>query len=123
MLPVFKEYYDMLIEHGATQLKQYSPDKLWVDMSIIKGISKQTAEPVKILRIKIDDSLNMTFSGYKTTPNDSELETFEESYQRLSNIIAEREKESCLKTQEIINKYKSHKLILTTSMGKDSILT
>lgn len=123
MLPVFKEYYDMLIEHGATQLKQYSPDKLWVDMSIVKGISKHTYEPVKILRIKIDDDLNMAFSDYKTTPQDSELETFEDSYQRLCGSIKDKEDESKLMTEKIINKYKNHKLILTTSMGKDSILT
>ena len=43
MLPIFKEYKQMLFENGV-DLSEYNDDKLWIDRMIIKGFDKSGKE-------------------------------------------------------------------------------
>ena len=51
MLPIFKEYKQMLFENGV-DLSEYDDDKLWIDRMIIKGFDKSGKEK-KICRLKV----------------------------------------------------------------------
>lgn len=139
MLPIFKEYRQMLFENGI-DLSKYDDDKLWIDRLIIKGFDKSGKER-KICRLKItgeyDNLKYERIDYYKTKtknkqkikildkPLNNTLETYSETYERLKYSILERERESlsCLKTKLHIYLKKGYKIILPTSMGKDSKLT
>ena len=51
------------------------------------------------------------------------LESWEDTYKNNEHIINSLIEESIMQTQNIIKKYPMHKIIETTSMGKDSKLT
>lgn len=120
MNPIFNEYRTMLNDFGV-DLSQYDEDKLWIDRMIIRGIGKN-GEDKKICRLKINDNLEYEHKFYKNIPSNEELESYEETYQRMHEIIAEREKESLNVIIGSIEKYPECSLILSTSMGKDSKL-
>ncbi|MEG1353668.1 MAG: hypothetical protein RR255_00090 [Bacilli bacterium] len=108
MLPIFKPYRNMLKSFGI-DLSNYDEDKLWIDRMIIKGFSKD-GKQIKICRLKvIGEYNNLTYEHsyyYKThnknkeidIPDNKDLETWEETYQRLKKSIREREREPfCLR--------------------------
>lgn len=123
MLPVFNEYRSMLKEYGI-DLSQYDKNKLWVDRLIIKGIGKDR-EIKKICRLKVTEELEYEYKFYSNIPKNEELETWEETYLRMSNEISDRETESDKIIREVVMKYydDGYSIILPTSMGKDSKLT
>lgn len=121
MLPVFQNYRELLHNLGL-DLSQYDSDKLWIDRLIIRGFSKQ-GHLIKIVRLKVSFYLNYEFSFYSKLPDNDELETWEETYQRLSKEIFDKEQESLEVIRGAIQKYPESELILSTSMGKDSKLT
>lgn len=85
MLPIFKEYRKMLKDFGI-DLSNYDEDKLWVDRLIIRGIGKD-GESKKICRLKVTDELNYEYKFYSNIPNNEELETWEETHDRLKHDI------------------------------------
>lgn len=121
MLPIFKEYRKMLLNFNV-DLSNYDEDKLWIDRMIIRGFDKKGKDR-KICRLKVTDDLKYEHKYYDKIPNNDELENYEETYQRMSKQIKEKEVESIQVTKDMIQKYPNHKIILTTSMGKDSKLT
>lgn len=121
MLPIFNEYRKMLKDFGI-DLSDYDKDKLWIDRLIIRGFDKQGNDR-KICRLKVNDNLKYEYKFYSKIPTNDELETWEESYQRLSTQIAEKERDSINVIKNFISNYPEHEIILTTSMGKDSKLT
>lgn len=123
MLPVFKDYYNFLIDSGIDKIKDYDIGKIWIDNQIIKGFDKTTGQEVKIIRLKIADDLTISYSEYKDKIDNNNLETFEETYARHESQILSKEEQSKQESFKIIKKYPNHKIVLTTSMGKDSILT
>lgn len=120
MNPIFNEYRTMLNDFGV-DLSQYDEDKLWIDRMIIRGIGKN-GEDKKICRLKVNDDLEYEYKFYKNIPSNDELESYEETYQRMSESIAERERESIDVIRGSIEKYPECSLVLSTSMGKDSKL-
>lgn len=132
MLPIFNDYRKMLKDFNI-DLSEYDENKLWIDNLIIKGFDKQGKER-KILRLKVNDNLEYEFKYYtKTTkkngtqiikPKNEELETYEETYKRLEKQIKEKVLESIeLLKIKIPYYYKNnYKIVLPTSMGKDSKL-
>ena len=90
MLPIFNEYSSMLQDFGIEL--PYSPNKLWVDRLIIRGFDKKGNQH-KICRLNITDDLRYEYKMYTKLPKDEELETWEETYNRLESIITERERE------------------------------
>lgn len=123
MLPVFKEYRKMLKDFGIN-LSNYDEDKLWVDRLIIRGIGKD-GEIKKICRLKVTDELEYEYKFYASIPKNEDLETWEETYNRMSEEIFEREIESDKIIRETVTKYYNdgYSIIIPTSMGKDSKLT
>lgn len=99
MLPIFNKYANMLKSFNI-DLSSYGENKLWIDRLIIKGIKKD-GSILKICRLKVDDELgykklNYKYKFYTNLPSNEELETWEESYQRLKSQIKEREREFTL---------------------------
>lgn len=123
MLPIFNEYRKMLKDFGVN-LSQYDEDKLWVDRLIIRGICKD-GEVKKICRLKVTDELEYEYKFYSNIPKNEELETWEETYLRMSNEISEKEIESDKIIREVVTEYynNGYSIIIPTSMGKDSKLT
>ena len=120
MLPIFNEYSSMLQDFGIEL--PYSPNKLWVDRLIIRGFDKEGNQH-KICRLNITDDLRYECKMYTKLPKDKDLETWEETYNRLESIITERERESLSVLNSMHEKYSNYDIILPTSMGKDSKLT
>ena len=120
MLPIFNEYSSMLQDFGIEL--PYSPNKLWVDRLIIRGFDKEGNQH-KICRLNITDDLRYECKMYTKLPKDEDLETWEETYNRLESIITERERESLSVLNSMYEKYNNYDIILPTSMGKDSKLT
>ena len=120
MLPIFNEYSSMLQDFGIEL--PYSPNKLWVDRLIIRGFDKEGNQH-KICRLNITEDLRYECKMYTKLPKDEDLETWEETYNRLESIITERERESLSVLNSMYEKYKNYDIILPTSMGKDSKLT
>jgi 3'-phosphoadenosine 5'-phosphosulfate sulfotransferase (PAPS reductase)/FAD synthetase len=89
----------------------------WLDNQIIKAFDKQ-GDLHKIMRLKIDDNLNIISKQYKN--NEIKLESWQETINRNKDIIDQREKESL----ELLSKYKdTDRLIIdTNSTGKDSMV-
>lgn len=94
MNPIFNEYRTMLNDFGV-DLSQYDEDKLWIDRMIIRGIGKN-GEDKKICRLKVNDDLEYEYEFYKNIPSNEEIENYEETYQRMYETIAERERERAL---------------------------
>jgi hypothetical protein len=90
MNPIFNEYKEMLKDFGV-DLSKYDEGKLWIDRMIIRGIGKN-GEDRKICRLKVNDGLKYEYKFYKRIPSNDELETYEETYQRMHEIITERER-------------------------------
>ena len=120
MLPIFNEYGIFLKDKGI-DLSNYREDTLWIDRQIIKGFNK-SGSVEKILRIKIDEDLNVSHKFYPKEVVAEDLENWEETYIRLENEIVKKEKESIRVLLELTEKYKNHQVILNTSTGKDSML-
>ena len=124
MLPIFNEYRKMLKDFGVN-LSQYDEDKLWVDRLIIRGICKD-GEVKKICRLKVTDNLDYEYKFYSNIPKNEELETWEETYNRMEKEIKSKEIESLNILIENIRWFyctKKYDVIIPTSMGKDSKLT
>lgn len=91
MLPVFNQYRKMLNDFNV-DLSDYDEDKLWIHRLIIRGFDKNGNDK-KILRLKINDNLEYEYKIYDDAPKNEELETYEQTYSRMENKIAERERE------------------------------
>lgn len=90
MLPVFNQYRKMLNDFNV-DLSDYDEDKLWIHRLIIRGFDKNGNDK-KILRLKINDNLEYEYKIYDDAPKNEELETYEQTYSRMENKIAERER-------------------------------
>lgn len=120
MLPIFNEYKKFFNDNNI-DISEFEDNKLWMDKQIIKGFNKN-GEIEKILRINVDENLNITHKYYAKKVKNTDLENWTETYLRLKNNIDAKEKESIDVLVELTNKYKSHSVILNTSTGKDSML-
>lgn len=139
MLPIFKEYRNMLNDNGI-DLSEYDDNKLWIDRMIIKGFDKSGKER-KICKLKVvGDYKNLRYEQtfyYKNKmvkgkkfkildkPINNILETYEETYKRMEKQILDKERDSVESLRVKLNTYlkKGYRVILPTSMGKDSKLT
>jgi len=120
MLPIFEEYKQFLKDNNI-DVSEYDCNKLWVDRQIIKAFNKN-GEIVKILKINVDDNLNVSHKYYVKKIKNSEIETWEQTYLRFEKDIKEKEQESISVILNMVNKYPDYQKILNTSTGKDSIL-
>jgi 3'-phosphoadenosine 5'-phosphosulfate sulfotransferase (PAPS reductase)/FAD synthetase len=115
MLPVFSKYITFLKKNGLElDLKE---GYYWYDNLIIKAYDKQ-GNIHKIVRIYIDDDLNITFKYYKL--NDVEFESWQETVNRNNQRLKELELLSINLIESSINGYKEYTPIIFGSGGKDS---
>lgn len=123
MLPIFENYRKMLKDTCGLDLSQYDDDKLWIDRMIIRGFNLQGKE-VKICRLKVTDDLEYEYKFYDKSYSNDELLTYEQVYLLFEDAIRERERESINLIKEKVNDFylDNYKIVLPTSMGKDSKL-
>lgn len=115
---VFKEYIQFLESKGLkNKLKE---GYYWYDKSIIKAYDKE-GNVHKILRVQIDDNLDITFKKYKDESFD--IESWEETLNRNKSNILKLEEESVYLIKQSTIKYKDLIPKILTSGGKDSSVT
>lgn len=115
---VFKEYIEFLKNNGLKE--ELKEGYYWLDKSIIKAYDK-SGEIHKVLRVYIDDKLNITFKKYKYKP--FEIESWSETVERRKLHLLSKEKESLNLIKDIINKYPNYTFTCLSSGGKDSSVT
>lgn len=121
MNPVFNEYINFLKDKGVN-IEKYNIREgyFWLDNQIIKAFDKQ-GNLQKILRLKVDDDLNIIVKDYGEFSFD--IESWEETIERNKGKLQNLETGSILTIKNSIEKYKSYKNIILSSGGKDSTLT
>jgi len=122
MTPIFNDYIKFLKDKGIN-ISDFNlcENMYWLDSQIIKAYDKQ-GNIHKILRLSIDDDLNLSIKTiYKDKPFEIEswLETIERERDKLELLEIESLNLISRKTLE----YKSHIPIILSSGGKDSIVT
>lgn len=115
---VFKEYIKFLQDKGLTYNLQEG--YYWLDKSIIKAYDKQ-GNIHKILRIYIDDDLNITFKKYNYEKFD--IESWKETINRKKKHLLEIEKDSIELINKSIINMSNRKIAVLSSGGKDSSVT
>jgi phosphoadenosine phosphosulfate reductase len=113
--PVFKEYIQFLKDNGVDY--PLVEGFYWLENQIIKAYDKQGSLQ-KIIRLNIDDKLNITYKEYKN--NKYDLESWQETVKRKTSEIDQRESDSL----NLLSQYKeTDRLIVdTNSTGKDSMV-
>lgn len=115
---IFKEYIEFLEDNGLDNNKyRLIEGYYWLDNQIIKAYDKQ-GNIHKILRMRIDENLQIKFSGYKQ--DDFEIESWKETVKRNKERLEKLEDESkrLILLQSL--RFKNHIITVLTSGGKDS---
>ena len=119
MLPIFKEYIGFLKEKNK-ELSFLKEGVYWYDRSIIKAFDNN-GNLVKIVRLKIDDNLNLEIKKYKN--KDIELETWKDTINRNLNHLNQIEENSKKIINRYILNYQDREIAILSSGGKDSTVT
>lgn len=119
MLPIFKEYISFL-KNKNSKLDFLKEGVYWYDRGIIKGFDKN-GELIKIVRLFIDDDLNLSVKEYKN--NNIILETWNDTINRNLEHLNEIEKESKETINKFLNVYDDRNVAVLSSGGKDSSVT
>jgi 3'-phosphoadenosine 5'-phosphosulfate sulfotransferase (PAPS reductase)/FAD synthetase len=115
---VFKEYIGFLKDKGLdTEKYKLEEGYYWLDKSIIKAFDKE-GNIHKVLRIYIDDNLEMTFKEYKDKP--FEIESWMETVERNKDHLIRFEFKSRMLIKRSIEKYNGRIVAVPSSGGKDS---
>lgn len=115
---VFGEYIKFLENKGLENDKyNIKEGYYWLDKQIIKAYDKE-GNIHKILRLKIDEELNMEFKPYKD--EEFEIESWNETVNRTKERLLDLENESKELIISQFNKYNNYVPTVLTSGGKDS---
>lgn len=115
---VYKEYINFLRDKGLEiELKE---GYYWLDRQIIKAYDKQ-GNIHKIVRLNVDDDLNINFKYYNEKLFD--IESWIETVNRNNDRLVKLENESLELIQNSIKKYTGLTPTVLTSGGKDSSVT
>lgn len=120
MLPIFNEYANLLYEKTGLKLKE---GFYWYDNSIIKGFN-ENGEIVKLYRISISDSLEVSYSIPKTYKKCSytNLLSWNETVALFQSDLIQLENHSRDIITKAINKYHQFTPVVPISTGKDSMV-
>ena len=118
---VFNEYLGFL-KDKSVDIEKYNLVEgfYWLDRSIIKCYDVE-GKIHKVLRIHIDNELNITVTDYKNETY--EIESWEGTIERNKDRLEELESESINLIRSSIEKYEDYSPITLTSTGKDSQVT
>lgn len=122
--PIYNDYISFLKDKGfnfpEVNIKE---GYYWLDRQIIKGFNKKNGNLEKIVKVNVTEDLEVSFKKYKTFKDDSEFESWDETYLRNKSKIDKLLSESDRMIENMIKKYKEFRPVVLTSTGKDSMLT
>lgn len=119
---VWKEYLTFLKDKGVN-IEKYNLQEgyYWLDNSIIKAYDIE-GNIHKILRICIDDNLNITVKEYKKENKEYTIESWQETIYRNKDRLFKLEINSLKLIYDSKEKYKNYENIVLSSTGKDSMV-
>ena len=120
MLPIFNEYIQFLNDKTKNELNFLKEGVYWYDRSIIKAFDKK-GNLIKVVRLNIDNDLNITVKRYNQQV--AELETWRDTVSRHKDELLQIENESKKIIINSMNKYNDRKIAVLSSGGKDSSVT
>ena len=119
MNPIFNDYIKFLKDKNINY--ELQEGFYWLDSQIIKAYDKQ-GNIHKVLRLLVDDELNMSIKTiYKNKP--FEIESWQETIIRNTERLQVLESESLNLINNELPKYKFHNKVILSSGGKDSTVT
>lgn len=122
MQPIFKEMIQMWNDLGYPL--PIEEGKYWLENHFVCGFTAD-GELHKLYKYKVADDLSIEITPYK--PNKIKLsqqfETWQQTIARLSGELDDRVAESMSVINKAIQDYPSHKKVVFTSTGKDSMVT
>lgn len=118
MNPIYKEYIEFLENKGVD--KKFEEGYYWLDNQIIKAFDTD-GNIHKVLRIHVDDDLNVSFKKYKEET--FEIESWYDTANRYKENINNLEEHSLNLIEEAKEKYKGRQYAVPYSTGKDSSVT
>lgn len=125
MNPIYNEYLTFLRDVSGEPLNELKEGYFWLDNSIIKGFDKQ-GNVHKFYRIKIDESLKLSFyrpkTGYESI-SDVDLASWDELIELNREHLENIESESLDLIRDKMDKFSGYTPLIPISMGKDSMLT
>lgn len=115
---VWKDYINFLKDKDVdTDKYGLKEGYYWLDKQIIKCYDRE-GEIHKILRLHIDDNLNITVTDYKN--KEFEIESWQDTIKRNKSRLEELEKDSLKLIRKSLYLHKEYEPICTWSTGKDS---
>lgn len=93
----------------------------WLDNQIIKAYDTE-GKLHKILRLHIDDDLNITVTDYKKEKNEFKIESWQDTINKNKRKLEQLELNSLKLIQDAKDKYKDYEKVILSSTGKDSML-
>lgn len=118
MNPIFKDFIKFL-EEKDKGIEQYNLEEgyYWMDRMIIKAFSKE-GNIYKILRIKIDENMNISHTKYKR--ENFEIATWTEVYNLKKYDLNKKVEDSTQDIKDLISRFSDRDMFICHSGGKDS---
>lgn len=117
---LFNEYIQFLKDNGLQKYLDLKEGYYWLDNQIIKAFDKQ-GNLHKVLRVCVDNDLNISFKTYKEEK--FEIESWYETAERNKDRLNTLENNSLKLIDEAISLYPERLYAVPYSTGKDSGLT
>ena len=119
---VYKKYIQFLNKKGLNRQTDIELQEgyYWYDRSIIKAYDKE-GNIHKIVRLKVEDNLSITFKKYKDKPFD--IESWQETVERNKLKLDLLEKHSLQLIEKCVEIFDDRSIAIPSSGGKDSSVT
>ena len=119
---VYKKYIQFLNKKGLNRQTDIELQEgyYWYDRSIIKAYDKE-GNIHKIVRLKVEDNLSITFKKYKDKPFD--IESWQETVEKNKLKLDLLEKHSLQLIEKCVEIFDDRSIAIPSSGGKDSSVT
>lgn len=118
---VYKEYIYFLKKKGIIEQTglELTEGYYWYDRSIIKAYDKN-GKIHKVVRLKVEDDLTITFKTYKDKP--FEIESWKETVERNETKLIGLEEHGIKLIEKAIEIFEDRTVAILSSFGKDSLV-
>ena len=118
---IYKEYIYFLKKKGIIEQTglELTEGYYWYDKSIIKAYDKN-GKIHKVVRLKVEDDLTITFKTYKDKP--FEIESWKETVERNETKLIELEEHGVKLIEKAVEIFDDRTIAILSSFGKDSLV-